>query len=516
MDFRTLIEGKRLDKAYTKRQRDIMAWLSVLDGELYDHLQHPFHAERNGAGEYVKLRDRRPSARSNIVRITVRDSVSLLFGDGHFPSVDVAGDGDSEGRNALRDALAEVARAGLQAAMGDAARIGSAGSAAVLMQIMQGRVFWSAMRTSYLTPVWRDDVPDELKLVHEAYKVLGSDLEAAGYSVSPADLGLQWWWRRDWTPAEEVRYQPRLVSGVAGSPLGKEGWVIDAERTKAHGLGFVPIAWIKNLPRPGAVDGEPTCPAETVDLMIDADYLLSQGSRSLRYSCDPTLMIKEPAMSMDGTPRRGAGNTIEVSSEGDAKLLEISGAASAAVMEYVKGLREIALENSGGTRASADKLSAAQSGRAMELMNQALVWLVSELRKSYGDDGLLRLLSMLIRACRLHPVTLPSGVKLNAGLVGPVGAAEPQLSLRWPPYFAPTHSDRAEEAQTMHTLTGGRQLLSRATATKVLAPSYDIADPADELAAVDDDGPMPGSGTEDGVAPGVKRPGKPSEKPDPQ
>jgi hypothetical protein len=58
-------------------------------------------------------------------------------------------------------------------------------------------------------------------------------------------------------------------------------------------------------------------------------------------------------------------------------------------MDWVKGLREIALEGAGGSRANADKLSAAQSGRAMELMNQALIWLADKLRISYGEGALL-------------------------------------------------------------------------------------------------------------------------------
>jgi hypothetical protein len=84
------------------------------------------------------------------------------------------------------------------------------------------------------------------------------------------------------------------------------------------------------------------------------------------------LLIKEPASS-DNEIVKGAGNALVVSEKGDAKLLEIGGTASAAVIEYVRTLRELALESVHGNRANADRLTAAQSGRALELMNQPKV-----------------------------------------------------------------------------------------------------------------------------------------------
>ena len=57
-----------------------------------------------------------------------------------------------------------------------------------------------------------------------------------------------------------------------------------------------------------------------------------------------------------------------------------------------------------GNRANADKLSAAQSGRALELMHQALIWLADHLRQSYGEDGLLPLIRFVGRVSRAMPL----------------------------------------------------------------------------------------------------------------
>ena len=95
----------------------------------------------------------------------------------------------------------------------------------------------------------------------------------------------------------------------------------------------------------------------------------------------------------------GAANAIVLSApEAEAKFLEINGSAAAAVLAQVQHLRGVALEAVHGNRADPDRLSAAQSGRAMELMCQPLVWLADRLRTSYGEGALLSLYGMVCAA----------------------------------------------------------------------------------------------------------------------
>jgi hypothetical protein len=171
---------------------------------------------------------------------------------------------------------------------------------------------------------------------------------------------------------------------------------INFSRRVRHDLGFVPLVWIRNLPGgPDGIDGACTF-RPAVETSIEIDYQLSQAGRGLKYSSDPMLMIREPA-GPQGDLVRGGGNALVLSENGDAKLLEIGGTASAAVIEYVRTLRELALEGVHGNRSSADRIAAAQSGRALELMNQGLIWLADNLRVSYGA-GILSLLRMIVLA----------------------------------------------------------------------------------------------------------------------
>ncbi len=431
----------------------------VLEGTLYDVLPYEFHEERSPAGDYIPLRQRRPSVRYGLPRMVVEDSVSLLFSEGHFPAFDSPDP-------AVRSALTSLVRqTRLNAVMIEAAIRGSIGSAAILMRILRGRVHFAHLDTTYLTPEWDPQSPDDLKRVTERYKVAGKALIAQGYdNIVETET---YWFCRSWDIERENWYVPSPV-GDLGEPE------IDVARSVEYRLGFVPLVWIRNLPGGEAPDGAPTFGA-AIDTSIEIDYQLSQAGRGLKYSSDPTLLIKEPA-GVEGAIVKGAGNALILSEQGDARLLEIGGTASAAVIDYVRILREYALEATHGNRASADRIAAAQSGRALELMNQSLIWLADNLRISYGEGALLDLARMVLRAAQIYPLTV-------AGLRFPPADPATPISLVWPRWYAPTADDRHLDAQSLSSLLQSG-LISRAAALRCIAATYDIADITREIETI--------------------------------
>ena len=58
------------------------------------------------------------------------------------------------------------------------------------------------------------------------------------------------------------------------------------------------------------------------------------------------------------------------------------------------------------------------------------------------------------------------------------------LTLQWPRWYAPSAQDRQCDAQTLSTLAEAGQI-SRETAVKSIADTYDIDDVAAELARID-------------------------------
>jgi hypothetical protein len=463
--FETICDTVPMDGGMPARVRRLDILRRVLDGTIYDGLPYQFHEERNGAGEYVPLRMRRPSVRYGLCRIVVEDSVALLFSDAHFPAVECA---DLELAGVLGTVIDESR---LNEVMIDAAIRGSVGSVAVLLRVLQGRVFFSVLESLFLTPQWDVTAPDTLSQVTEKYKVSGADLAAQGYAHF--DAATVYWFQRVWDSGAETWYLPWAVNDPLGMP------VVDTARSVTHGLGFVPIVWIKNLPGGDGVDGACTFRA-AIETNIEIDYQLSQAGRGLKYSSDPTLLIKEPAIG-DSEIVKGAGNALVVSEKGDAKLLEIGGTACEAVISYVRTLREFALEAVHGNRANADRLTAAQSGRALELMNQGLIWLADNLRISYGNAGVLALLKMVVRASNVYPLMVMGNIMppLDPGV---------KISLRWPRWYPLSADDRLKEAQAVATLTNAGQL-ARETGVKMTAAATGVENVSAELDAIDQDAP---------------------------
>jgi len=420
----------------------------VLRGTIYDVLPYEFHEERNSAGEYIPLRQRRPSVRYPLARIVVDDSLSLIFSDGHFPAIHTP---HADTRVSLSDIAAE---AGLNQIMADAALRGSIGSVAIQLRVLKSRIFFRVLDTNNLTPLYDPEEPDALLSVTERYKVAGATLAAQGYDLP--DPEATYWFQRVWDAKAETWFLPQPLD-VEAAPL------LDEARTVRHALGFVPMVWIRNLPGGDEIDGACTF-RPAIETAIEIDYQLSQAGRGLKYSSDPLLMIREPA-GADGEIARGGGNALMVSEKGDAKLLEIGGTAASAVIDYVRCLREMALEGVHGNRASADRIAAAQSGRALELMNQGLIWLADNLRVNYGR-GMLQLARMVLRASEIYSLTA-------YGVALPELDATTRLSLVWPRWYPSTAQDRAADAQTLVALTTAG-LLSREAAGSSITDLFGV------------------------------------------
>jgi hypothetical protein len=358
----------------------------------------------------------------------------------------------------------------------EAATRGAVGSVAIELRVVKSRPFFAVHGTKFLFPVWRRDDPRELQDVTECYKVGDEDLIAQGYQVESGSG--PYWFKRIWDDQAELWFKP---VPVGNDPRMME---LDSERSVVHGFGFVPIVWIRNISGSGGHDADGpdgTCTfAASIDTVIEADYLLSQAGRGLKYGSDPTLVLKDPSAGLGSGPQvrtGGAATALTLPPEGDAKLLEINGNAAAAVLAHVKELRAIALEAMHGNRAHGDRMGTAQSGRAIELMCQGLIWLADRLRISYGEGGLQSLLIMLCKASqRVGAGLLVAGERQRD--LDPSG-----ISLIWPSWFPASFADRQAQANSIATLLQAG-VIDRSSALAIVAPLYGLAgtvQPADEL-----------------------------------
>ena len=461
----------------SERQKRLYKLSRVLDGMMYECLTYPFSQEStSGAGDldgYIALDKRRPSVRTNLCATVVDESVALLFAESHWPSI------QAPDKTLVKHMNTLATQMGLQQIMSDAATRGSVGSVAVLMEAIDQKLSLSVLESAYLTPTW-DAATRELTLVRQDMPYSAESLRAQGYLIPAAD-GEQTFYilRREWTATEDRIYLPRKTSEDSAAP-----YAVDPARTVKHDLGFVPIVWMRNLTRSQTTPDGICTFEKAISTVIEADYLLSQGGRALRYQSDPLLVLKDDAANPDsgaGAHKGGAANALLLSTTGDAKLLEMNGAGAAAIANHVRELRAIVLEQLHGNKAHADKIAASQSGRAMEMMAQSLIWLSDRLRLSYGPDGILAIMGM---ACKFSQKVhgTERGIYIGGKLVADLEGEG--LTLHWPPWFPQTGRELMELAQALTTAVAAG-VMSRHTATVIFANASG-ADPNLEWEAVED------------------------------
>lgn len=457
------------DRDYPERTRTIQLRRAILDGSFYAPLPYEFWQSATDSGEPVPMSQRRPSVRYNLCRLVAVESTGLLFSSEHFPQIDCA---DEHARDTLAKLVRETR---LQSFMQAAALNGSVGTAVLLMRVLDGRIFFQELQPEYCTPRWKPNAPDTLLRVTERYKVKGAVLREQGYKIADDRLGVDHWWQREFTEEAELWYVPYTKQDQEKSGFAPK---VDDAQSVQHNLGFVPICWVKNLPGGDKVDGFSTFSA-AIASQIEVEYQLSQAGRGLRYSSEPTLLVRDPNGGDHGVINKGAGDALILQGEhAEARWMEISGDGPAAVKAYVDQVRQLALESIRGNRSSADKLSAMTSGRAMELLHAPLISLACDLRTSYGEGALLPLIRLVIAATR----------KVDIWVAGePVGELSDEgLGLKWPAFFQPTPHD-ATEVSTALKIALDAGVMSRATAVKHLAHVYDVVDIASEIAAIEED-----------------------------
>ncbi|MFT9197795.1 MAG: portal protein, partial [Gluconobacter oxydans] len=150
-----------------------------------------------------------------------------------------------------------------------------------------------------------------------------------------------------------------------------------------------------------------------------------------------------------------------------------NGNAAGAVLDHYRELRLVVLEQLHGNRAHGDRIGGAQSGKAMEMMCQPLIWLVDRLRHSYGEGALLSIYRM---ACRFSCV-LENGLRIGGTLVKDLPYC--RMSLRWPAWFPSTDPELLSLTQGLVTAVSNG-ILSRETAVRMFAMASGNSDPNTE------------------------------------
>lgn len=489
------------------RSKLIEAYKKMYSGTLYDVLQHDFCTETVNDGVYVPISDRIPCVQTNLAKVVVDETTALVFGESHFPRLKINDDDSS-----YKFATSLIKTCKLNKIMQDAMIIGSTGSVCIFMVLVDGKPHFYPQSTEHLTPIYDPLDPRRLVKIVEKVKMPTKLLNAQyGYNLSTDYM--EHWVLKELNEENHIVYNPIPVSGShildeskirqygtykmmqAGqeevelrevndySTTSMPGLMqkivpsIDKKRSKEHNLGFCPAVWIKNMPTMNTWDIDGGCTfGAAVETIIALDYTLSQAYRALKYSSEPVLMVSDPSGLMPKKLTKSANKVLMLGKDADAKWLEINGSAATASIDYAKHLREVALEALSGNRVTPEKIHAAQSGKAMELMNQPLIWLCEKFRSSYGEFGLVKIIELAIKANALTPI------RLRDGVYG-ISYADPEwtVELDWPDWFDATGQDLMAEANALAVMRN-EGLISRETALRSQAENYNVTNITEELA----------------------------------
>jgi hypothetical protein len=461
------------DTDYSERCMRLSLLRKFLDGTAYDILEYPFvyvnKVDGGGSSgnpysaQKIGMMQRRPSVISTLCGTVVEDSVAFLFGEGRFPQINFD---DDKTQEIMQDVIKKTL---LPAAMEEVANDGSVGSGALLIKIINSNIYYESLKTEYLTPVFDPKNPYFLIKLTQKYKVKGYDLLALDYKIKYPNL--DYWYVREWDINNENYYIPWCSEDSKDRNYKPK---IDTTRSIYHGLGFVPVVWIKNLSGGDFIDGKCTF-KKGITTNIQLDYQLSQCGRGLTYSQEPLLFFKNPDRMLAGNITIGDGTTLVGGENSDAKMVEINGEGCMASIAYQEVLRKIVLENIHGNRSVPEKAGFAQSGKALEMLHHPLILLASRLRKTYGEIGLVNVVKLILKMIEKKEV-LVEGKRIKTADI----KSNSNVTLVWPRWFDSTADDNYKEATTLGELKNSG-IISSETAIKNVAENYGIENVEEEI-----------------------------------
>jgi len=453
-----------------------------------------------GHGEgYVPLKDRRPAGEYRLPAIITRDTVAMMFSESTFPTIVFENEADTEGAQLI------ISKGRLRSIMFDSATEGGSGSSCIIAEAFPGdtkgnhNLFVDTWPTYECDPVFKRNNPGVLDKITRTWYVSRDSLSADGYDLdalertwkkyiiekklekeyqyeSDKKLFEEWYIRRELNSDESVWYIPTPLKIYHKKHW--DDWKKDADRSTKHSLGFVNVLWIVNLTEDVLPDGVCTFDG-AINNQFVIDRVLSTGQQAIVTAGSPILAISKPGgqqtFGAEGsTNNPGAGgmnitpdSVLEVEESNGAWLVQMSAESTMALDTYVRLLRGLSIENCAGSRISEDGVGGKESGYAMELLNQALVWLAGHLRHSYGEPGLVALVRMIAKIHDKYPITSLVKAKFD-----------PDAELKeisWGPYYEPSGQDKLFEVQAaVAAVEGG--FIDIETAIANIGPYYDVID----------------------------------------
>lgn len=522
MDLQSLLEelSKKQSGRLDTRKKRLQGLDLIRNRQYYKVLGLPEFDKRYTPGmtttrnKYLPIDKRRSAASYDLPAIITRDLNAQQCGKGKFPVVSLS-------TPEATTAFAEYIRlANLEAVLDYAADEASIGSCVIVPEAVtpdsdndSPTLHFSYWKAFEVDPIFERNAPNTLKSVTRTWTVSRAALAADGYNVKALDLEWSgkalalkaikkrastggsekkpeeyptWILRRtlDATSSSWYMPVPQKVYESKDWDDFKEPWALDADRTVEHELGFCPAIW--HIPCKGDVTNFPDgrCIFEgSIDNKLAIDKVMSIGVQAVVMAGTPQLAVARSgagsgADEIEGPNPSDEGfdpeDVIEVEEKGGAWLVQLDGGALTPLDIVLRRLRDMGLENEGGSRITEESLAGAKSGYAMELLNQALTYVAGKMRP-YFAATLVRLVRML-SAMR----TKWDGLACEEGDLPDFDLTAKVKQVSFGPFYQMTGQDKqAEVAAVVSLVQGG--LMTSESAITYLAQFFDITDVEDEI-----------------------------------
>jgi hypothetical protein len=338
----------------------------------------PFGFQQGDTSQSVKAK--RPTAPMRLTPLVVDRFTGLLFSKDRTPKVEVEGDADAD------DFLKAVWKKARFWATCHQARTfgGSMGGVLLTVQLREGRFSYTAHSPKFVHDVvWADPdlkIPAGVLIQYLFVKEVEILDEKTGMP-SGRMKPVPWLYRRIIDEEWDIIFKSQEVSGNE-LPLLEPDMALSYE----HKLGRFPGAWVQNLPSDEELDGVPDCDG-AYQLFETIDRQVAQSNKGLLQNQDPTLVIsRDKRLVQMGAPlKKGSENAIDVGQGGSAQYLEIGAAGINAAREFVKDLRQAAMDKVQAVLVDPTQISgAAQSAKAIEYIYGPMLEKAGRLRDQYG------------------------------------------------------------------------------------------------------------------------------------
>ncbi len=431
---------------------------------------------------------RKPYAPYYLIREIVDRFTNLLFSDTRIPALVVEGDDDTSD---YYNAIAEEGSLWVQ--MGKLRTFGGAmTSAAMGFRLEAGKPVFEVHDPRWCEPTFEKLGSDVLKRFEKRYIYQDVLRNADDEPIRDSDGRkiLSWFWYRRVVDKDTDVVWDRVPAMDREEPI----WDHYESQSVTHGLGVVPIRWVKNIPVEDGTDGEPDA-AGVYELILAFDTLMAAAQRATLANCDPQLAIYTDE-DIDEIIR-GVGSAIRLGKEGQAQLLEMMGTGPKTAMELAEKIREIAFEIAACVPDTQGTVGGGSKKTATEVisLHSRMLEKAGKLRTCYGKlvADLFEIVDMAVRKST-KPTIDRSGptAKIVIGVMklpprvvkNPDGTAQQiprklgaggKIKLNWPRYFEPTLDDTLKAAQAVsQAMTVGA--IDAECAAKFLANYFPIDD----------------------------------------